>query len=53
MTLTTFLGREAIPDRTNPKPVDDTLINLHYIWRITVALLSFPFSSNAIHHWAA
>jgi hypothetical protein len=42
MTLTTFLGREAIPDRTNPKPVDDTLINLHYIWRITVALLSFP-----------
>jgi len=38
MTLTTFLGREAIPDRTNPKPVDDTLIN---IWRI-IAVAQFP-----------
>lgn len=42
MALTTFLGREAIPDRTNPKPVDDTLINPHYIRRIIAALLSFP-----------
>ena len=42
MALTTFLGREAILDRTNPKPVDDTLINSHYIRRINAALLSFP-----------
>ena len=37
-----ILGREAIPDRTNPKPVDDTLINFHYIWRIIAALLNLP-----------
>ena len=36
------LGREAIPDRTNPKPVDDTLINTHYAWRIIPALLNLP-----------
>jgi len=37
-----LLGREAIPDRTNPKPVDDTLINPHYVWRIIAALLNLP-----------
>lgn len=37
-----LLGREAIPDRTNPKPVDDTRINLHYVWRFITALLNLP-----------
>jgi len=42
MGLITFLGREAILDRTNPKPVEYTIINTYYFRSPIAALLSFP-----------